>query len=134
MNKVHLIGNLTRDPEMSETASGVVFCRLGLAVNRPYYGEDGSRPVDFFNIVVWRTQAENCNIYLKKGNKVAVSGWLQTRNYEDKDGNTRYVTDIIADEVEFLSKKEQDDITKKESNTSSNKSRTTYSTKASTRR
>ena len=74
MNKLFLIGNLTRDPEMSETASGVVFCRLGIAVNRPYQGSDGERATDFFNITVWRTQAENCGRYLKKGSKVAVIG------------------------------------------------------------
>ncbi len=109
MNKVYLIGNLTRDPEMSETASGVVFCRLGLAVNRPYSSSDGERQTDFFNITVWRTQAENCGRYLKKGSKVAVVGSLQNRSYEDKDGNKRQVTDIIANEVEFLSVKSQND-------------------------
>ena len=107
MNKLFLIGNLTRDPEMSETASGVVFCRLGIAVNRPYQGSDGERATDFFNITVWRTQAENCGRYLKKGSKVAVIGSLQNRSYEDKDGNKRQVTDIIANEVEFLSVRNQ---------------------------
>lgn len=109
MNKVYLIGNLTRDPEMSETQSGVAFCRLGLAVNRPYSSSDGERQTDFFNITVWRTQAENCGRYLKKGSKVAVVGSLQNRSYEDKDGNKRQVTDIIANEVEFLSVKSQND-------------------------
>ena len=107
MNKLFLIGNLTRDPEMSETASGVAFCRLGIAVNRPYQGIDGERATDFFNITVWRTQAENCGRYLKKGSKVAVIGSLQNRSYEDKDGNKRQVTDIIASEVEFLSVRTQ---------------------------
>ena len=107
MNKLFLIGNLTRDPEMSETASGVAFCRLGIAVNRPYQGSDGERATDFFNITVWRTQAENCGRYLKKGSKVAVIGSLQNRSYEDKDGNKRQVTDIIANEVEFLSVRTQ---------------------------
>jgi len=103
MNKLFLIGNLTRDPEASETASGVAFCRLGIAVNRPYQGSDGERATDFFNITVWRAQAENCARYLKKGSKVAIVGSLQNRSYEDKDGNKRQVTDIIAHEVEFLS-------------------------------
>lgn len=107
MNKVYLIGNLTRDPEMSETASGVAFCRIGIAVNRPYSSSDGERQTDFFNITVWRTQAENCGRYLKKGSKVAVVGSLQNRSYEDKDGNKRQVTDIIANEVEFLSVRNQ---------------------------
>ena len=103
MNKLFLIGNLTRDPEMSETATGVAFCRLGIAVNRPYQGSDGERATDFFNVTVWRGQAENCARYLKKGSKVAIVGSLQNRSYEDKDGNKRQVTDIIANEVEFLS-------------------------------
>ena len=107
MNKVYLIGNLTRDPEMSETPSGVPFCRLGLAVNRPYAGSDGERATDFFNITVWRTHAENCGRYLKKGSIVAVVGSLQNRSYEDKDGNKRTVTDIVASEVEFLSVRNQ---------------------------
>ena len=109
MNKLFLIGNLTRDPEMSETASGVAFCRLGIAVNRPYQGSDGERATDFFNVTVWRTHAENCGRYLKKGSKVAIVGSLQNRSYEDKDGNKRQVTDIIANEVEFLSVRTQGD-------------------------
>ena len=107
MNKLFLIGNLTRDPEMSETGSGVAFCRLGIAVNRPYSGSDGERATDFFNVTVWRTHAENCGRYLKKGSKVAIVGSLQNRSYEDKDGNKRQVTDIIASEVEFLSVRAQ---------------------------
>ena len=103
MNKLFLIGNLTRDPEMSETSSGVPFCRLGIAVNRPYQGSDGERATDFFNVTVQRNHAENCGRYLKKGSKVAIVGSLQNRQYEDKDGNKRQVTDIIANEVEFLS-------------------------------
>lgn len=109
MNKLFLIGNLTRDPEMSETATGVAFCRLGIAVNRPYQGSDGERTTDFFNVTVWRTHAENCGRYLKKGSKVAIVGSLQNRQYEDKDGNKRQVTDIIANEVEFLSVRAQGD-------------------------
>ena len=105
MNKLFLIGNLTRDPEMSETASGVAFCRLGIAVNRPYQGSDGERATDFFNVTVWRTHAENCGRYLKKGSKVAIVGSLQNRSYEDKDGIKRNVTDVIANEVEFLTPK-----------------------------
>ena len=107
MNKLFLIGNLTRDPEMSETATGVAFCRLGIAVNRPYQGSDGERATDFFNVTVWRNHAENCGRYLKKGSKVAIVGSLQNRQYEDKDGNKRQVTDIIANEVEFLSVRTQ---------------------------
>lgn len=102
MNKVYLIGNLTRDPELAETTSGIKVCRFAIAVNRTYAGSDGNRETDFFNITVWRTQAENCGRYLKKGSKVAIVGSLQNRSYEDKEGVKRNVTDIIASEVEFL--------------------------------
>ena len=100
MNKVYLIGNLTRDPELSETTSGIAVCRLSIAVNRTYNND-----VDYFNITVWRAVAENCGKFLKKGSKVAVCGSLQNRSYEDKDGNKRNYTDIVANEVEFLSTK-----------------------------
>ncbi|MBQ2908672.1 MAG: single-stranded DNA-binding protein [Clostridia bacterium] len=102
MNKVYLIGNLTRDPELAETSSGIKVCRFAIAVNRTYAQSDGTRETDFFNITVWRNQAENCGRYLKKGSKVAIVGSLQNRSYEDKDGIKRNVTDIIASEVEFL--------------------------------
>ena len=103
MNKVYLIGNLTRDPELAETNSGIKVCRFAIAVNRNYSSSDGERQTDFFNITVWRTQAENCGRYLKKGSKVAIVGSLQNRSYEDKEGVKRNVTDIVASEVEFLS-------------------------------
>lgn len=105
MNKVILIGNLTRDPELTETPNGIAVCRFAIAVSRDYANSDGARETDFFNITVWRGRAENCGKYLKKGNKVAVVGSLQTRSYEDKDGIKRNVTDIIASEVEFLTPK-----------------------------
>ena len=107
MNKVILVGNLTKDPELSETPSGVAVCKFSLAVSRDYTNAEGNRDTDFFNITVWRGRAENCGKYLKKGNKVAIVGSLQTRSYEDKDGIKRNVTDIIASEVEFLTPKQQ---------------------------
>ena len=102
MNKVILVGNLTRDPELTETPSGVAVCRFSIAVSRDYANAEGNRETDFFNITVWRGRAENCGKYLKKGNKVAIVGSLQTRSYEDKDGIKRNVTDVVASEVEFL--------------------------------
>ena len=105
MNKVILVGNLTRDPELSETPNGVAVCRFSIAVSRDYANSDGTRETDFFNVTVWRGRAENCGKYLKKGNKVAVVGSLQNRSYEDKDGIKRNVTDIVANEVEFLTPK-----------------------------
>lgn len=103
MNKVILIGNLTKDPEGGETTSGIPYSRLSIAVNRPFTDENGERQADFFNVKWWRAQAQNCLKYLCKGKKVCVVGRLQNRTYEDKDGNKRMATDIIAEEVEFLS-------------------------------
>ena len=102
MNKVFLIGNLTRDPELATTNSGVSVCRFSLAVTRNYSNAEGEREADFLNIIVWRGQAENCHKYLKKGSKCAVSGSIQTRTYDAQDGTKRYVTEIVADNVEFL--------------------------------
>lgn len=103
MVKVILIGNLTKDPEGGETTSGIPYSRLSIAVNRPFTDENGERQADFFNVTVWRAQAQNCVKYLCKGKKVCVVGRLQNRTYEDRDGNKRMATDIIAEEVEFLS-------------------------------
>ncbi len=105
MNKVILVGNLTRDPEVTETPSGSFVCRFSIAVTRDYANNEGTRETDFFNITVWNKLAENCGRYLKKGNKVAVVGSLQNRSYEDKDGIKRNVTDVVAREVEFLTPK-----------------------------
>ena len=108
MNKVYLIGNTTRDAELSETPSGVAVCRFSIAVNRDYANADGTKITDFFNITTWRGLAETCGKYLSKGSKVAIVGSLQNRSYEDKDGVKRTVTDIVASEVEFLSTKKED--------------------------
>lgn len=103
MNKVVLIGNLTRDPELQTTNGGVSVCRFSLAVTRRFANSEGEREADFINIVVWRNQAENCHKYLKKGSKCAVIGRIQTSVYDAPDGSKRYNTDIVADEVEFIS-------------------------------
>ena len=105
MNKVILIGNLTRDPELVTTSNGISLCKFGLAVQRRFSSSDGERDVDFFNIVVWRGPAENCYKYLKKGSKVGILGSIQTRSYETNDGTKRSTFDIVAEEVEFLSSK-----------------------------
>ena len=105
MNRVYLIGNLTRDPELATTNSGVSVCRFSIAVQRRFSNAEGEREADFFNIVVWRAQGENCHKYLKKGSKCAVCGVLQNRSYDANDGTKRTITEIVADEVEFLSTK-----------------------------
>lgn len=102
MNKCILVGNLTRDPELSQTGSGVSMCRFSIAVNRTYTNANGEREADFINIITWRGLAENCGKYLAKGRKVAVCGQIQTRSYDDKDGNRRYSTEVVADDVEFI--------------------------------
>ena len=104
MNKVYLIGNLTRDPEMRSTSAGIPVCNFSIAVNRRFKNaQTGQQETDFFNIVAWRQLAELCGRYLAKGRKVAVFGSIQTRSYEAQDGSKRTVFDIVADEVEFLS-------------------------------
>lgn len=109
MNKVTIIGNLTRDPEIAETPTGVTVCKFGVAVNRNYKDDNGEVVTDFFNVVAWRKLAETCGRYLAKGKKVAIVGTLQNRSYTDRDGIKRYVTEIIAEEAEFLTPKAQDE-------------------------
>lgn len=102
MNRVILVGNLTKDPELVTTNNGVSLCRFTLAVQRRFSSSDGEREADFINIVVWRGPAENCYKYLKKGNKAGVVGSLQIRSYDGSDGTRRTAAEVVADEVEFL--------------------------------
>ena len=108
MNKAILIGNLTKDPEVRTTPNGVTVCTFSIAVNRRGTNQAGERVADFFNIVAWRQLGELCGKYLAKGRKVSVVGEIQTRSYDAKDGSKRYITEIVADEVEFLTPKGQD--------------------------
>ena len=105
MNRVVLVGRLTRDPELRYTSSNVATCTFSLAVDRPFTNQSGEREADFINIVVWRKQAENCKNYLTKGSQVAIEGRIQTRNYDDKDGKKVYVTEILASNISFLDAK-----------------------------
>ena len=105
MNKVFLIGNLTRDPELRETPSGVAMCRFAIAVSRPYSSQDGERQTDFFECTAWRGLGETIARYTKKGKKVAVSGSVQIRNYEDTQGVRRTAVDVIVQDCEFLTPK-----------------------------
>lgn len=108
MNKCILVGNLARDPELTTTSNGVAVCRFSIAVSRRYANSDGERETDFLNIVVWRNLGENCHKFLKKGSKVGIVGNIQSRSYDATDGTKRYVTEIVAEEVEFLSTRTQD--------------------------
>jgi single-strand DNA-binding protein len=111
MNKVFMIGNLSKDVDLRTTQSGKAVASFTIAVNRRFKGQDGEKQTDFFSIVAWGQLGEMCGRYLAKGRKVAVVGELQTRSYEDKQGVKRYVTEIVADEVEFLSPKEKRELT-----------------------
>ena len=106
MNKIVLIGNLTRNPEMRVTQSGVDVCSFTIAVDRKF-AVNGNKVTDFFRINAWRQLGESCGRYLEKGKKVAVVGELQARQYEAKDGSTKMTLDVQADEVEFLSPKSE---------------------------
>ena len=104
MNKIHIIGNVTRDPEVKQTGSGVAICNFSVAVNRRFKNpQTGQTETDFFSVTAFRQLAELCGKYLAKGRKVAVVGSMQSRSYEAQDGSKRTVWDLVADEVEFLS-------------------------------
>ena len=109
MNKVFLIGNLTRDPELNETPSGVSVCRFSIAVGRNYPDANGEKQTDFFNCVAWRGLAETIAQYCKKGNKVAVGGSIQLRTYEDNNGQKRQAVDIVTQDIEFLTPKSREE-------------------------
>jgi len=102
VNKVILIGNLARDPELTHTSNGTPCCRFTLAVSRRYTDKNGERKGDYIQIVAWRELGSLCAEWLVKGRKAAVTGSLQTRSYDAQDGSKRYVTEVVADEVEFL--------------------------------
>lgn len=101
MNKVTLIGNLTKDPDMRQTQSGTSNCVFSLAVRRKFKNSDGEYETDFVNCVAWKGTADICGKYLKKGSRCAVSGSIQTRTYE-KDGVKRTVTEIVVEDIDFL--------------------------------
>lgn len=105
LNRVILVGRLTRDPDLKYTPNGVAVANFNIAVNRPFSNQQGEREADFINGVVWRKQAENLANYMKKGNLIGVDGRLQTRTYEGQDGKTVYVTEVVADSIQFLESK-----------------------------
>ena len=107
MNRVMLIGRLTAKPELRYTGSNLPFARFTVAVNRTFNNAQGQREADFLNVIAWRKQAENICNFLNKGSLVSVEGRLQTGSYDDKDGNKRYTTDVVADSVQFLENKGQ---------------------------
>ncbi len=102
LNKIILIGRLTRDPEMKSTSSNISVTTFTLAVDRSFTNQQGEREADFIPIVTWRKLAETCARFLSKGRLVAVSGRLQVRTYDDNNGQRRYISEVVADEVQFL--------------------------------
>lgn len=101
MNKVILVGRLTKDPELRRTSSDIPFVLFTVAINRTYVNKAGERQTDFINCVAWRNQAENLARYQRKGNLVGVEGSLQTRSYDDPNGVRRFVTEVVCDNVQF---------------------------------
>ena len=114
MNRVIITGRLTKNPEGRTTQSGISQSTFDVAVQRRFKNRDGQYEADFLTVVAWRQTAEYCNKYLLKGRMVAVEGSIQTRSYEAKDGGKRYVTEIIADNVEALDSPKNADAPKRE--------------------
>lgn len=102
INRVVLVGRLTKDPELRYSPSGIAMCRFTLAVNRTFSNQNGEREADFINCVAWRKQAENTANFLKKGSLAGAEGRIQTGSYEGQDGKRVYTTDVICDSVQFL--------------------------------
>lgn len=110
MNRTILIGRLTKTPEVKSTQSGISVVAFTIAVNRAFTNEQGEKEADFIQCVVWRKQAENLAKYCDKGSLIGVEGRIQTRTYEDDKGNTKYITEVVCDQITFLDtkKKEED--------------------------
>lgn len=108
MNKVAMIGNLTKDPEIRTTNGGHSVCTFTLAINRRIADKNGERQADFIPVVCWRALADICAKHLQKGSKVGVNGAMQTRSYKSQDGSSRQVMELIAEEVEFLDRVQRD--------------------------
>ena len=107
MNKVIMIGNLANDPEARTTQSGISQSTFRIAVQRRFANQQGVREADFFTVIAWRQTADFCNRYLSKGRRVAVEGSIQNRSYDAQDGSQRYVTEIIADNIEALGSRDE---------------------------
>lgn len=105
LNKVILVGRLTKEPELRKTPNNVSVCQFTIAVNRPFQNQNGERQADFINCMAWKTQAENLCKYLNKGALIAVSGNIQTRSYNELNGTTRYVTEVVCENIVFLEAK-----------------------------
>jgi single-strand DNA-binding protein len=110
INSIVLIGRLTKDPELRRTTNDIPVATFTLAVNRPFSNPSGEKEVDFIQCVVWRKQAENVEQYVFKGSLVGVEGRIQTRNYENAEGKTVYITEVVANSVTFLDSKKEETV------------------------
>ncbi len=102
INRVVLVGRLTKDPELKYTKNGVAMTRFTLAVNRPFKNQQGENEADFINCIAWRRQAENTATYVGKGSLIGIDGRIQTSNFEGQDGQRVFMTEVVADSVQFL--------------------------------
>ena len=105
LNRVVLVGRMTKDADLRYTPSGVAVANFTVAVNRPFKSQQGEQEADFINCVTWRKQAENLANYTRKGNLIGIDGRIQTRSYEGMDGKTVYVTEVVAENIQFLESK-----------------------------
>ncbi len=108
MNNTCLVGRLTRDPELRHTANNIAVANFTVAINRPFKTEDGESEADFINCVAWRDRAENTAKFCRKGDMIGVVGRLQTRSYDDNEGNRRFITEVVCENVQFLEPKKDD--------------------------
>lgn len=108
MNKIFLIGRLTKDPDLRYTSINIAVVSFTLAVNRNFKNQSGETEADFINCLAFKNQAENLAKYQKKGSQIAVSGRLQVRDYQDKNGSTRYITEVVCDDIQYLDSKKND--------------------------
>jgi single-strand DNA-binding protein len=109
INKVVLVGRITKSPELKMTQSNIPFVNFTIAVNRPFKDDKGETQADFIQSIVWRRQAENTARFVKKGDLIGVEGRIQTRNYEDDNGRTIYITEVVCDSIVFLESKGDND-------------------------
>lgn len=129
INRVVLVGRLTKDPVLRQTGSGIYVAQFTLAVNRPYKNKDGQRDADFVSCVIWRKAAQNLTNFTSKGSLVGIDGRIQTRTYDDKDGKKVYVTEVIVEDFSLLDSKNDDN---KKSNTANSATQNTNTNTANT--
>lgn len=131
MNRTILVGRLTRDPELRITPNGVAVANFNIAVNRPFKNEQGEQEADFVNCVTWRKQAENLANYMKKGSRIGVDGRIQTRSYDNDQGQRIFVTEVLAESIQFLESRSESQGNQAHHNQQTNQSQSNYSSQQS---